>query len=126
MAKFYYNRRFINGKVIIKRVAKIECLGGEKNMVDEIVFIDTNEIPSVLKGKTGRNWKAIVDSIPKGKSAIIPDSFGKGATVRQAIKKINEEIKKEKNIKTNTYKVLQRTEKGKDEKETIKVYVTRV
>lgn len=112
-------RKFKYGKVLckVKNKFTVECLGGEKmnNEENQLVFIDTDSIPKALKGKTGRNWKELCKTIPEGKSAVIPESYGTGATVRQAIKNINEELG------TIAYKVTQRTEN----KNTI-VYVIRM
>ena len=78
-----------------------------KNEKDILVFIETAKIPRALKGKSGRDWEALFDVIPYGKSAIIPEVYGKGATIRQAVKRINDKLDVEK------YEVTQRTENEK-------------
>lgn len=112
-------RTFINKKLIylVKEKFSIKCLGGGnmENENDVLVFVETDSIPKALKGKTGRNWTELFNTIPDGKSAIIPEDFGTGATVRQAVKNINSTLGKK------TYQVTQRTENEK----TV-VYVSKV
>lgn len=102
---------------IVKDKLTIKCEGGEKmgKEKSEIVFIKTEDIPKVLKGKTGRNWQELFESIPEGQTAIIPESYGTGATVRQAVKQVNAKLGKV------TFKATQRTENDKPI-----VYVIRV
>lgn len=113
--KFKYSSVICN----IERL-KIKCIGGE-NMPEEkeqLVFVDINDIPKTLKGKQGRNWKELFESIPKGKGARIPESYGTGATIRQAVKKVNTALGKQ------VFKATQRTEKVND-KDVAVVYVYR-
>lgn len=110
-------RTFIRGKVICKIGERftINCEGGDSVIkIEELVFVDTNSIKSMSRGKTGRDWSELFAKIPEGKSLIVPKTLGVGATVRSAVNKINKVSK----IK---YKVTQRAD-GK----TVKVYVNRV
>lgn len=102
---FKYNRYYF----IVKNKFTINCIGGEKmnKEQDELVFIDVANIPKPLKGKTGRNWEEIFSRISEGQAVIIPESYGTGATIRQAVKSVNEKLKKE------TYFATQRTENKK-------------
>ena len=91
-------------------------MGGE-NMPKEnpkLVFVKTSTIPKALKGKTGRDWKALFTQIPEGESLIVPEECGTGATIRSAVKNLNREFGAE------VYAVTQRTV---EEKTT--VYVSR-
>jgi len=92
-------------KYVIKDRIEIKCIGGENMPKEkpELVFIETKAIPRVSKGKVGRDWKELFATIPEGKSAIIPEDYGTGATVRSAVKNINKELE------TETYTVTQRT-----------------
>lgn len=96
---------------------KIKCVGGE-NMTEEktkLIFVETTSIPKMSK-RTGRDWKKLVTQIPEGKSLVVPeDEYGASASVRSAIKKINEELKEK------VYAVTQRTVG-----EITTVYITRL
>ena len=103
-------------RYLVKDRIKIKCIGGE-NMPKEtpkLVFVKTSTIPKALKGKTGRDWKAIFTQIPEGESLIVPEEYGKSATIRCAVKNLNMELDAE------VYAVTQRTV---EEKTT--VYVSR-
>lgn len=92
-------------RYFIKSKHTIKCLGGE-NMNEEkseLVFIDNAKVPKALKGKTGRDWNALFEQIPKGKTLIVPESYGTGATVRDAVKNVNKALGKA------VYKAFQRT-----------------
>ena len=80
----------------------------------KLVFVKTSTIPKALKGKTGRDWKALFNQIPEGESLIVPKEYGTGATIRSAVKNLNAELDAE------VYAVTQRTV---EEKTT--VYVSR-
>ena len=107
----YRNKRYF-----IKDRIKIKCIGGE-NMSEEnpeLVFVKTNTIPKMSKGKTGRDWKTLFALIPEGESLIVPEDYGTGATVRSAVRELNEKLDKE------VYSVTQRTVN-----EETTIYVTR-
>ena len=104
-------------RYFVKDKIKIICIGGE-NMPEEkpkLVFVKTATIPKMSKGKTGRNWKELFAQIPEGESLVVPEDYGTGATIKSAVKNINEELKKQ------VYAVTQRTIGEK-----VTVYVTRV
>lgn len=103
-------RYFVKDKITIK------CIGGENMPKEEpkLVFVKTDTIPKMSKGKTGRDWTAIFAKIPDGESLVVPRELASGATVRVAVKNINEELGEK------AYTVTQRTV----EDETT-VYVTR-
>ena len=96
----YHNTRYF-----IKSKLKIKCVGGESMTKEksELVFIDSDEIPRAFKGKVGRKWEELFNQIPEGQSLIVPEEYGTGATIRKAVKDINERLEKE------TYKTIQRT-----------------
>jgi len=104
-------------RYFVKDRIKIKCIGGENmpNETPKLVFVKTKTIPKALKGKTGRDWKALFDQIPEDESLVVPESYGTGATVRSAVKNINEEAKK------TLFSVTQRTVEDKTT-----VYVTRM
>ena len=92
-------------RYFVKERYTIKCIGGE-NMAEEkeqLVFIDNDDVPKALKGKTGRNWKELFMQIPEGKTLIVPESYGTGATIRSAVKDVNKLLKKV------TFKAFQRT-----------------
>lgn len=89
----------------VKDRITIKCMGGDKMSKEKskLVFLETKTIPRATKGKVGRNWKELFATIPEGKSAIIPEDLGTGATIRSAVKNVNEELG------TETYTAIQRT-----------------
>lgn len=113
----FVKRRFIRRKCIyyIMKTLTIKCEGGESKMSnEELVFVETSAIPSLNRGKAGRNWSELFAKIPEGQSLVIPESYGVGATVRSAVQKVNETSKIQ-------YKVTQRQEGKK-----IIIYVSRM
>ena len=110
-------RLYSRKQYFIEDRLKITCLGGEKMSKEkpQLVFVDTDKIPKTMKGRTGKDWKAIFAQIPEKKSLIITKDMGTGATARSAVKEVNKELGKA------VYSATQRTV---DEKTT--VYVTRL
>ena len=107
----YHNKRYF-----IKDRITIKCVGGE-NMPEEkpeLVFVKTDTIPKMSKGKIGRDWKTLFALIPEGESLIVPEDYGTGATIRSAVKELNKELEEE------VYTVTQRTVD-----EIVTIYVTR-
>ena len=104
-------------RYFVKDRIKITCIGGE-NMPEEkpkLIFVKTDTIPKMSKGKTGRDWVELFSQIPEGKSLVVPENYGTGATVRTAVKNINAEFE------AKVYAVTQRTVGEK-----VTVYVTRI
>lgn len=106
-----------NMRYFLKKKITIKCVGGE-NMPEEkpkMVFLEPEDIPSMNRGKKGKDWENIFNQIPKGKAWKVPSEFASGATIRDNVKKINAVLK------TKEYTVSQRT--GKDEQ--TELYVIR-
>ena len=101
---------------VVKKMV-IVCEGGEKMNKEssKLVFVKTDSIPKQNRGKVGRDWKALFSKIPTGESLVLDKEFASGATVRIAVKTVNDELGEV------TYIATQRT----DEKEKTLVYVTR-
>lgn len=122
-------RSYINRRVVCKGIQKftIQCLGGEKNMSEkpQISFVDLNNIPNRCRGYSGRDWNKVFAEIPEGKGAVIPPEVASNATVRQAVATVNEALKKANpELKKDTYSVFQRTVKEGD-KDKVVMYVVR-
>lgn len=108
----YGSRRYF----LQKRI-KIKCAGGE-NMTEEkeLTFLEPEEIPRLMRGQNGRNWKELFDQIPIGKVlAMDTEVYGSAPNIRAQVKLYNG--------KTKTLKVTQRTDK---ETEKTVVYVQRI
>lgn len=100
---------------------KIECKGGESMTEEnELVFLEPKDIPRLLRGGVGRNWKELFDKIPKGKVLLMKtgkDHYGSDANIRGQVKNYNEDAGKE---------VLKMTQRTNPETEELTVYVQRI
>ena len=83
-------------RYFVKERYTIKCIGGEKmaEEKEQLVFIKNADIPKAFKGKTGRDWRKLFEQIPTGETLIVPESYGTGATIRGAVKDVNEQLKK--------------------------------
>jgi len=98
---------------------RIECIGGDSmSEENELVFLEPEDIPRLMRGATGRNWKKLFDKIPEGKMLPMDtETYGSAANIRGQVKNYNGDAKEK------VLKVTQRTDK---ETEKVTVYVTRL
>jgi len=98
---------------------RIECIGGDSmSEENELVFLEPEDIPRLMRGATGRNWKKLFDKIPEGKMLLMDtETYGSAANIRGQVKNYNGDAKEK------VLKVTQRTDK---ETEKVTVYVTRL
>lgn len=109
----YRNRGyFLVGKL------RIECIGGDSMSEEkELVFIEPDEVPRLLRGSKGRNWEALFNRIPKDKVLTMDtENYGSAPNIRMQVKIYNKTHK-------DALEVTQRTDK---ETEKVTVYVHRV
>jgi len=98
---------------------RIECIGGD-NMTEEneLVFLEPEDIPRLLRVTTGRDWSGLFDKIPEKKVLFMDtETYGSAPNIRIQVKHYNE------NAKKKVLKVTQRTDK---ETEKATVYVMRL
>jgi len=98
---------------------RIECIGGDSmSEENELVFLEPEDVPRLMRGAIGRNWNKLFDKIPEGKVLIMDtETYGSAPNIRVQVKNYNGDAKEK------VLKVSQRTDK-KTEKVT--VYVTRL
>ena len=98
---------------------RIECIGGDSmSEENELVFLEPEDIPRLMRGALGRNWDKLFDKIPENKVlAMDTETYGSAPNIRMKAKQYNEDAKKE------VLKMTQRTDK---ETEKVVVYVMRV
>jgi len=87
---------------------------------NELVFLDPNEVPRLIRGGQGRDWKALFDKIPKGKVLEMKtgkDNYGSAPNIRNQVKFYNKDAKKE---------VLTSTQRTASETDEVTVYVQRI
>lgn len=97
---------------------RVECVGGDSmSEKKELVFINPDEVPKLLRGSGGRKWKELFDKIPKNKVLAMDESYGSAPNIRTQVKAYNKEQE------DHELKVTQRTNKETDK---VTVYVQRV
>jgi len=118
---YYPKRLYKRNTYFLLYKLRIECIGGESMKEEsELVFIKPDEVPRLIRGGQGRDWKALFDRIPKGE--VLPmntgkDGYGSAPNIRAQVNLYNKDAKKE--VLTST----QRTKKKTGE---VTVYVERV
>ena len=121
-AKTYhvYERKLLYRRdiFILHSKLRIECLGGDSMTEEnELVFIEPEDVPRLLRGATGKKWLETFDKIPKGKVLVMTtEDYGSAPNVRGQVKEYNK-------TKGDVLTVTQRTNK---ETEEVTVYVQRV
>lgn len=98
---------------------RIECLGGE-DMTEEkkLVFLNPEDVPTLVRGAKGKDWNTLFDQIPKGKVLAMPEGeYGTPGNIRTVVKNYND-TKKAKVLKASG-----RTDKATGK---VTVYVQRV
>lgn len=98
---------------------RIECIGGDSmSEENELVFLEPEDIPRLMRGALGRNWDKLFDKIPENKVlAMDTETYGSAPNIRMKAKQYNEDAKKE------VLKMTQRTDK---ETKKVVVYVMRL
>ena len=87
---------------------------------NELVFLDPEDVPRLIRGGQGRDWKALFDKIPKDKVLEMKtgkDNYGSAPNIRSQVKFYNKDAKKE---------VLTSTQRTASETDEVTVYVQRV
>ena len=100
---------------------RIECIGGESMKEEnELVFLNPEDVPRLIRGGQGRDWEALFDKIPKGRVLEMKtgkDNYGSAPNIRSQVKFYNKDAKKE---------VLTSTQRTASETDEVTVYVQRV
>lgn len=121
-AKTYYiyreKRLYGKKRYFLVDKIRIECVGGDSMSEEkELVFIEPNDVPRLLRGATSRKWSEIFNKIPKNKVLVMAkEDYGSAPNIRGQVKKYNE-------INDNALTATQRTD---SETEEVTVYVQRV
>lgn len=98
---------------------RIECIGGDSMSEEkELVFLEPEDIPRLMRGTMGRNWNKLFDKIPEGKVlALDIETYGSAPNIRNQVNNYNRDAKE---------KVLKTTQRTDKETEKVTVYVMRL
>lgn len=85
---------------------------------NELVFLEPEDVPRLMRGAIGRNWNKLFDKIPEGKVlAMDTETYGSAPNIRIQVKNYNGDAKE---------KVLKVTQRTDQETEKVIVYVMRL